>query len=157
MALRNIIGAIAILIFALWYGDLATVLPKRDMGDGSPGPQFFPYLITIMMLFFSGILLIQGLRGIRGISGIADLLPKDKEYNLMKPIGGILLIGLYFGMLKLFGFLWCTPFFFAGLMWINGERRPKIVLGLSIVVPLFLYFLFRDIFLLPLPQGSLLG
>ena len=55
MGLRNIIGAAVILGFALWYGGLATLLPKRTTTD-APGPHFFPYLIAISILVLSGML-----------------------------------------------------------------------------------------------------
>ena len=68
----------------------------------------------------------------------------------------MLVIALYFSALRWFGFFWSTPFFFAGLMWVSGERRPRVLLVLAIAVPLFLFFLFRDLFQLPLPKGNFL-
>ena len=43
MGLRNIVGGVFILAFTLYYGGLATLLPKRTTTD-APGPHFFPYL-----------------------------------------------------------------------------------------------------------------
>lgn len=160
MGLRNIIGAIAILAFALWYGYLATLLPKRSTTD-APGPHFFPYLITIAILLLAGILVFQGIKELRRTSGLADLLPKtppsNQNYSLGRAGAGLFLTGLYFSALPLFGFFWATPVFFAGLMWVTGERRPQVLFSLAIAVPLFLFFLFRDLFQLPLPRGSFLG
>ncbi|THF78315.1 MAG: tripartite tricarboxylate transporter TctB family protein [Sulfitobacter sp. SK025] len=107
-----------------------------------------------MMLVFGGMLLFQALRDIKSIKGLVDLMPKDKNYNMVKPTLGILLIGVYFGLLKWFGFFWCTPPLFAALMWINGERRPKVLIPLALIVPVFLFLLFEYVFLLPLPRGS---
>lgn len=160
MGLRNIIGAVAILAFALWYGYLATLLPKRSTTD-APGPHFFPYLITISILFLAGILVFQGMRELRETSGLADLLPKsppsNENYSFSRAATGLILTGLYFFALPIFGFFWATPVFFACLMWVTGERRPPVLISLAIAVPLFLYFLFRDLFQLPLPRGSFLG
>ena len=159
MGLRNIIGAIAILAFALWYGDLATQLPKRVTTD-APGPHFIPYLITISILFLAGLLLVQGIIGLRATSGLADLVPQspvsNKSYSFGRAAAGMLVIALYLSTLGWFGFFWSTPFFFAGLMWVSGERRPGVLLVLAIAVPLFLFFLFRDLFQLPLPKGNFL-
>ena len=159
MGLRNIIGAIAILAFALWYGDLATLLPKRSTTD-APGPHFFPYLITISILFLSGLLLLQGIAALGRSSSLADLFPRSSSstggFNLFRATAGLLIIGAYLLSLPWVGFFWATPVFFAGLMWIGGERRPLFVIGLAIAVPLFLFFLFGDVFQLPLPKGSLL-
>lgn len=160
MGLRNIIGAAVILGFALCYGGLATLLPKRTTTD-APGPHFFPYLITISILILSGALLLQGLRGLKGATGLSDLLPRrppsNQDYSPGRAAAGLALVGLYFYALPIFGFFWSTPVFFAALMWTTGERRPRVLLGLSIAVPLFLFFLFRDLFQLPLPRGSFGG
>ncbi len=157
MGLRNVIGAVVVVAFTLYYGGLAGLLPKRTTTD-APGPHFFPYLITVSLLFLSGLLLIQGLREIKRSAGLADLVPKppasNENYSLSRAALGLLLVGAYFYSLPLFGFVWATPVFFVCLMWTSGERRPAILLGLSLVVPMFLFFLFRDLFQLPLPRGS---
>ena len=53
MGLRNIVGGVFILGFTLYYGGLATLLPKRTTTD-APGPHFFPYLITISIIALRG-------------------------------------------------------------------------------------------------------
>ena len=160
MGLRNIVGGVFILAFTLYYGGLATLLPKRTTTD-APGPHFFPYLITISIIALSAVLLLQGVRGLKGSSGLADLMPEksssNQDYSLTRAVAGLLLTGFYFFALSMFGFFWATPVFFAALMWVTGERRPHILLGLAIFVPMFLFFLFRDLFQLPLPRGSFFG
>ena len=160
MGLRNIVGGVVILGFTLYYGGLATLLPKRTATD-APGPHFFPYLITISILALAAMLLLQGVRGLRDSGGLADLKPQrpasNRNFSIARAAAGLLLTGLYFFALSTFGFFWSTPVFFAALMWTTGERRPHILLGLAIAVPAFLFFLFRDLFQLPLPMGSFWG
>ncbi len=160
MGLRNIVGAAAILGFTLFYGGLATLLPKRSATD-APGPHFFPYLITLSIVVLSVMLLLQGARGMRDSSGLVDLAPRrpssNPDYSLGRAAAGLALTGCYFFALPAFGFFWTTPVFFAALMRVTGERRPRVLLGLATAVPLFLFFLFRDLFQLPLPRGSFLG
>ena len=159
MGLRNVVGAIALLGFVIFYGGLASLLPKRTATD-APGPHFFPYLITLSIFVLSCVLLIQGVRGLKCLSSLADLAPEgrssNRDYSLSRAAAGLLLTGFYFAALPAFGFFWSTPVFFAALMRVTGERRPRVLLGLAIVVPLFLFFLFRDVFQLPLPRGSFL-
>lgn len=160
MGLRNIVGGVVILAFTLYYGGLATLLPKRTTTD-APGPHFFPYLITVSIIALAVMLLIQGVWGLKDSGGLADLRPEkpsaNENFSIARAAAGLLLTGLYFFALPTFGFFWSTPVFFAALMWVTGERRPLILLGLAIFVPLFLFFLFRDLFQLPLPRGSFPG
>lgn len=160
MGLRNIVGGVVILGLTLYYGGLATLLPKRTTTD-APGPHFFPYLITVSILFLSAMLILQGVRGLKDSGGLADLRPErppaNQNFSIVRAAAGLLFTGLYFFALSMFGFFWSTPVFFAALMWVTGERRPHVLLGLAIIVPMFLFFLFRDLFQLPLPRGSFLG
>lgn len=160
MGLRNIVGGVIILGFTLYYGGLATLLPKRTTTD-APGPHFFPYLITVSILFLAAMLIFQGVRGLKDSGGLADLRPDrpsaNENFSIVRAAAGLLLTGLYFLALSTFGFFWATPVFFAALMWTSGERRLHILLALAIIVPMFLFFLFRDLFQLPLPTGSFLG
>ena len=160
MGLRNIVGGVVILGFTLYYGGLATLLPKRTTTD-APGPHFFPYLITVSIIALAAVLLFQGVRGLKDSRGLADLWPErppaNQNFSIARAAAGLVLTGLYFLALSMFGFFWSTPVFFAALMWTSGERRPHILLALAIIVPMFLFFLFRDLFQLPLPRGSFLG
>ena len=160
MGLRNIVGGVVILGLTLYYGGLATLLPKRTTTD-APGPHFFPYLITISILALSAMLIFQGVRGLKDSGGLVDLRPdrpsSNENFSISRAAAGLLITGLYFFALSTFGFFWSTPVFFAALMWVTGERRPLVLLGLAIVVPMFLFFLFRDLFQLPLPRGSFFG
>lgn len=160
MGLRNIVGGVVILGVTLYYGGLATLLPKRTTTD-APGPHFFPYLITVSILVLAAVLIIQGARGLKGSGGLADLWPErpsaNANFSIARAAAGLALTGLYFFALSTFGFFWATPVFFAALMWTSGERRPLVLLALAIFVPMFLFFLFRDLFQLPLPRGSFLG
>lgn len=160
MGLRNIVGGVVILGLTLYYGGLATLLPKRTTTD-APGPHFFPYLITVSILFLSAMLILQGVRGLKDSGGLADLRPvrppANQNFSIVRAAAGLLFTGLYFFALSMFGFFWSTPVFFAALMWVTGERRPHVLLGLAVIVPMFLFFLFRDLFQLPLPRGSFLG
>ena len=160
MGLRNIVGGVVILGFTLYYGGLATLLPKRTTTD-APGPHFFPYLITVSIIALAVVLLFQGVRGLKDSNGLADLTPErpsaNENFSIARAAAGLLITGLYFFALSMFGFFWSTPVFFAALMWTSGERRPHILLALAIIVPMFLFFLFRDLFQLPLPRGSFFG
>lgn len=147
MSPKHVFGALVFIAFGLWYGYLATQLPKRSLPN-APGPAFFPYLLTVCLLFLSGILLFQGLKY---PSALPD--PGKKAVSLARPSVGLILMTAYMGALYYLGFLWSSPFLFFGLMWTAGERRPLFLMIFSVAVPLFMFFLFRHVFQLIPPKG----
>lgn len=150
MSPKHVFGATVFIAFGLWYGYLATQLPKRSLPN-APGPAFFPYLLTICLLFLSGMLLFQGLKYPSAPPG-----PDKKAASLARPAAGLVLMTAYMAALYFFGFLWSSPFLFLGLMWTAGERRPLFLAVFSVAVPLFMYVLFRHGFQLIPPKGELL-
>ena len=99
MGPRNIVGGVVIFGLTLYYGGLATLLPKRTTTD-APGPHFFPYLITISILALSAMLIFQGVRGLKGSNGLADLRPErpssNENFSIARAAAGLLLTGTLF-------------------------------------------------------------
>ena len=62
MRRRNIIAAALLLVVTVGYGALTTQVPVRNL-PGTPGPSFFPWINTIVLLALSLGLLVQGLMG----------------------------------------------------------------------------------------------
>ena len=62
MRRRNIIAAALLLVLTVGYGALTTQVPIRNL-PGTPGPSFFPWINTFVLLALSLGLLVQGLRG----------------------------------------------------------------------------------------------
>ncbi len=84
-----------------------------------------------------------------------SLFSEKKEY-LAYPALGLISFLLFLGLLPYLGFLLGGIPFFAALMVISGERRPLWIAFFSIVIPVTLFFLFREGFLILLPQGEIL-
>ncbi|HJO86588.1 MAG TPA: tripartite tricarboxylate transporter TctB family protein, partial [Rhodospirillales bacterium] len=61
----------------------------------------------------------------------------------------------YFVALPLLGFVVANIMFFAGLMYLYGERRPLWIAAGSILISLIVFFLFREVFQILLPSGIL--
>ena len=147
MARRNIIAGVVMLAVSIGYGVLTAGLPDRSLPD-TPGPAFLPTLITLGLLVLSVALLIRGVVDARRESGGAD------RYGVPAR-GWIALAGfaVYVGLLPSLGFVAASVLFFAGLMWLYGERN-KILIGLtSILVPVVLFYLFTAGFQILLPRG----
>ena len=152
MPKRNIVAALALMTFGLWYAYLTSNLIERTIPN-VPGPSFFPWMLTISLLFFSGMLLVQGLRGLP-----TGTLPSTGSRKQKTRSGiGLLLLQVYLGVLPYLGFLLSTPPLFCGLMWTAGERRPLFLIGFSLAIPLSLFMIFRHLFQIVLPAASILG
>ena len=149
MAQRNIIAGTVLLMVAIGYGILTANLPDRSLPD-TPGPAFLPTLITIGLLVLSVALLVGGVIEARQES-------KGTDGHGVPTRGWIALAGfaVYVTLLPSIGFVAASVLFFAGLMWLYGERN-KILIGLtSILVPVVLFYLFTAGFQILLPRSPL--
>ena len=149
---KNIVAGLFLTVLGLAYGYLTTGLPERSLPN-MPGPSFFPWIITFCLLVLSVSLLVQGLR-----MAPDDPIPKP---GLEKPDGDSAPAFMFFGvfavylaLLPFLGFLLASIPFFAVLMALYGETRKLWIISLSLGFPIFLFLLFRDVFNIPLPRGS---
>jgi len=152
MEQRNIVVALVLIAVATGYGIVAAGLPERAVPN-TPGPAFFPWLITIVIFGLSAALLWRGVRGVRALPRGAfrlDLGTIDRHVLLT-----LVLFAAYLGLLPLAGFLLASIPFTAALIILYGEQKPTIVVAGSIGMPLFLYYLFREVFSILLPAGAL--
>ena len=149
MARRNIIAGAVLLAVSIGYGVLTAGLPDRSLPD-TPGPAFLPTLIALGLVVLSAALLIHGvLEERRGSGGAAG-------YGVPAR-GWIALAGfvVYVGLLPSLGFVLASLFFFAGLMWLYGERNKILIALTSVLVPVVLFYLFTAGFQILLPRGPL--
>ena len=153
MRAKNIAGSLALIAFGIAYGFLTTGIPERTLPN-TPGPPFFPRILTVCLLTLSVAWLIQSVRG------KSDEIPPGE----MAATGGrgrrgagLLAFLLYLMVLPYLGFPLSTPPLFAVLMWVFGERRPVAICAYSLAVPLFFYVLFKLLFRIQLPASPLFG
>lgn len=149
MRRRNLIAALVLLALGAGYGILTTQLPVRSLPD-TPGPPFFPWINTIVILALSATLLVQGLVG-------ADGPVPPPAAGRRRAIWALGVFVVYLAALPGLGFILATAPFFAALMVLFGEARPLRVAAGAIVATGLLYLLFRHGFGVFLPTGLLKG
>jgi hypothetical protein len=148
MAHKNIAAAIGLLAFTGWYAVLTTGLPDRDIMPNTPGPSFFPWLITVALTALSVALLVQGIARLKRPTGaVAD------RQDLKTPVLALASFAIYLIALPYLGFVPASVIFFAALMWLYGSRNPFLIAAGAIAGPLALFVLFRYGFNIILPRG----
>ena len=153
MRAKNLAGALALMVFGVVYGYLTSELPERTLPN-TPGPSFFPWLLTICLLLLACLWLAQIFQMTPG--GVFAPQTKARKSFLRAGSGLAIILG-YLVVLPHLGFLWATPLVFGLLMWLFGERRPIPLCFYSVVFPLVMYGLFKLLFQIPLPASPFLG
>jgi hypothetical protein len=153
MRRRNIIAAAVLIVLALGYGVLTSQLPVRSLPD-TPGPPFFPWINTVILLALALGLLAQGLLGTTADAN-GEPAPSGTAAQRWRTAWALGAFVAYLVVLPGLGFVLATAPFFAVLMVLFGEQRPlRVALG-SIAMTAFLYVLFRHGFSVFLPRGIL--
>ena len=149
MGRRNIIAGVALILISLTFAYLISQLPNRIVG-GDPGIAFFPWIITLSVLILSIAMTIQGWLSIR---------QGEVAMSVQKPplrvIAMIVLYIVFIAALPYLGFLIASIPFFTILMALYGGRHKVLLTLAGPCIPIAIYYLFRHVFLIPLPKATL--
>ena len=151
MRRRNSISAIFLLALTIGYGVMTANLPTRAIEE-STQPSFFPWVVTVCLFILSVFLLIQGLLPLG-----SSQTPSPLNVMRWKIFSGLIALAVYLTTLPQLGFIVANILLFAILMLLYGERRPVPLLSGSILVPIAIFLIFRDLFQIRLPSGILGG
>lgn len=142
-----IVGAI-LLVIGVVYGLMTASLPDRSLPN-TPGPAFFPWLITAGLLVLSVALLARPLT----VDGYGSSQASSDRF-VYRRVVFLIWFGVYLVMLPYAGFLPASVPFFVGLMWLYGERNRLALTLATIIIPACLFYLFRLGFQILLPAGA---
>ena len=147
----NRVAALLLIALSLGYGYF-TLQQPRAQALGDPGLALFPWILTICLLFLSGIVLFQDIRGVA--------IPKHFSFKFTPAVTrsgiGLGLVLVYFYVVPYLGFMLSSFLFFGSIMWLCGERRPLRLVGYSFGIPFFLLIFFQELFQIPLPKWGVL-
>jgi putative tricarboxylic transport membrane protein len=135
------------LVVGLTYGLMTASLPNRSLPN-TPGPAFFPWLIAVGLVFLSVVLLVQSLAGDR-----KEPIRRSANRISVRQLVMLGLFATFLLVLPLVGFLAAGMPFFAGLMWLYGERNRLALMLAAIVAPVTVFYIFRVGFNILLPTG----
>lgn len=132
LAIAFIAGAAVVILFA-----------ARFPSSGQVGPGFFPIGISAAIILFSLVELFTESDGGLDVS----------EHDLRAAGIVFALILGYLVLMPLAGFLVGTILFLPIILYYSGIRSAKTILLMSIVLPVALFYIFSQFFLVPLPEG----
>lgn len=141
----GIFTALGIFIFILTFQ-----FPSLE--GGHPGPSLFPRILAILFIFFGGIIVLRALRAGKKEpeSAPAEEIPVPRNY--FDPIFVLILIGAYMILSNWLGFF-ITSTLILFLMMIKLRVPYLRSLVISILLTLFVNFMFYKILRVPLPTG----
>ena len=104
------------------------------LGQGSPGPAFFPRLLAVLLIGCA--------------AGLAVRASRRRETSAQPGGGAFRLAGAaawvagFLLALPLLGYLLALPPLVAGLMWLFGERSPRTLVAVPVTFAGFVHLLF---------------
>lgn len=113
------------------------------LAQGAPGPAFFPRLLAILLIGAAAVLAARTRRR-QETSGH----PGGSTIRLLGAAGWI---AGFLLALPVVGHLLTLPPLVAGLMWLFGERSPRILVGVPVAFAGFVHLLFVVALGVPLP------
>jgi hypothetical protein len=146
MARRELAAACILLIVTAVFGWLTIGLPDRALPN-TPGPAFFPGLITLSLAALSIALLVRSLRAAGQEQATLAVPLTSRSWAAL----GAFIV--YLIAMPMLGFLTASVPFFAVMAWLYGERRLIVVALTAVVVPVALSLIFRSGFQILLPRG----
>jgi putative tricarboxylic transport membrane protein len=157
--------ALALGLMAFFMMTLFLVIPQGIYVPGNlrirvMSPAFFPRVVTIFLIFMSGVLLAQTLiarkKKARGPAVSAEeKASEDLTKRILRIPVAIVLLFFYYAAVTWIGLLFSSMIFLLAFSLLYGERRFRIIVPLAVVLPIALYYFFTRVAHIPLPKGIL--
>ena len=159
-AFASLISSIILLIFEVWAYIQTTGFKVHRRAYVQPAT--FPQIMICGMFIFTVILFVQSLlKVVRGMK------PYDPENDLAASINPftnhgvaaalfvIILCTLYTLLFDKLGYVLVSACISIIIMWLIGKRDLKIIVPISIIVPLIMWFIFYKLLTVNIPMGVL--
>lgn len=141
---KDVFDGIILAILSIFFINEAFKLHGNN--QWSLSPALFPLIVASLVLIFSISQIIKGLKDKE-----AREESKMSKENFNKLIGIIIISFVYLFLLPKLHFLVSSILYLLIFMYILGERNWKILLGISIITPLLIQYVFGTILDVYLP------
>jgi len=157
----NLFCGIFFLILAAAVVLYSRTIPISALYFGGMNSRSFPLFISGIMAFLSLCLVWQSVRGLKRAPEPTEeelAAERAERKKVINTVYAVILIGLYFYLLKPVGYLISTPLFLFSLIMLvtPGEaRKPARMAVICVLAGAVIYFVFRLGFKVQLPLGVL--
>lgn len=150
MAKSNKIAGTILLLFFSWAFKMALAFPPRAM--------YFPVFVTGVGIVLSLMLVISGFVGKKAEQGEIEVIEKQGKKMTVLMLASMI---LYVMGIQIIGFCTATLIFLIVSMVMNypgkADRKAMIkIMVVSVTVTVLIYFIFKKLLYVPLPQGFLI-
>jgi hypothetical protein len=121
------------------------------------GPAFWPTIISAFLLVMGVLIVVQAWLRARALSSEDDVARPGAGFALWRWVGSLVLLGAYFLALDWLGMVLASIIVLILFMLLGGERRPVLIVVLSLALPLLLFAFFRYVANVVIPLGVLEG
>ena len=122
------------------------------LDDGHPGPSLFPRVLGTLFIFFGALVILSGRRAARAKE---DPPPEEEiQLNYFNPLLVIILIAAFIAIAPKLGFILTGAAILIILM-MRLRVSPLKSSIISVVLIVFIFFVFAKILRVPLPHGLL--
>lgn len=131
--------SVLFILFSLVVIYAASTFPDR----GLVGPEFFPILISVGIIVFAAVDVLN--------ETTTELELSDHEFG--PPAVVLTLLVAYVLLMPITGFLVGSMLLLPVLLYYSDVRSKPVLVGLSLGLPILLFYIFGRIFLVRLPEG----
>ena len=138
--------------FLVFWGALATytaLLPAKAHPSLSYNPTFFPTLLMGLGIVFSLVIIGQGILADRRAADAAQ--EPEHPHDLRRVLALVVVVGIYFAAMPVFGFLVTSAIFIPAFTLILGYRNWTVTVALAVLGPVAVWLVFTYGLKAPLP------
>lgn len=141
VAMMFFIGGLGMLGFALQ-------LPYKSAVTTIGGPGTFPTMVLVILVFFSGVLVLTEYKKLRSGTYITF---KYEPGDFKRILSVIVASFIYLVVIEATGYLIATFVFTAVLLWLFGFREKMPFIVITVIYPILIFFTFKTLLNIPLP------
>lgn len=144
----NVLTGIVCIFLSLFVISKAMHFEETLIGNDYTGPSFFPIATSVIMIALSAALIVSSL----------FLMPKELDTtlnpaNLKQPVVGVVVMFLYVLGLETLGFIVATALMAAVMLVIFRVRKVQSLVLYPVILSVVVFFVFRKLLMIDLPQG----